>query len=266
MIVFMNKKYLINNFVEFQPSNNLLLCYTEPVRSVVLPLPSARCFTLLLERGDLVPHKEFYPYVWGKDSDQIMPNNLYQNISLLRKALRSIAPDGEAWVVTVPRKGFKLAPSVGVEVKQSEEQEPYPEAPDAMPVITSGKKSSPSDYLSLSLPQLFKLCGYLFLVALAAVCFLVVEQYTYKESRFADNFFFYKSYGFCELNINKIARAPYIHEKFLSFIIQDCSRSPYIYITAYSILPVASIITCEKPISYNKPNCDSFFVTELGEP
>lgn len=262
----MHTQYLINKIVEFQPSKSLLLCHTEPVRSVVLPLPSSRCFTLLLERGDLVTHKEFYPYVWGEDSEQIMPNNLYQNISLLRKALRSITPDGYAWVVTVPRKGFKLAPFVEVEVKRNEEQEYTPEAPGVTPVIQSEKKNPLSDNLPHFLPQLLKLCSYVFLIALAVVCFMVVELYPPKEAEFADNFFFFKNYGLCKLNINKIAREPYIHEKFLPLISQDCSQSPNVYITAYNVLPVVSIITCEKPISYNKPNCDSFFVTEGGEP
>lgn len=261
----MQKKYLINNFVEFQPSNSLLVCHTEPVRRVVLPLPSARCFTLLLERGELVTHKEFYPYVWGNDAAHIMPNNLYQNISLLRKALRSITPGGHTWVVTVPRQGFRLSPSVEVEVKRSEEQELYPEAPDVTRVITSVKKNFPSDYIVQHLTQLFKYCSYLFLVALAIVCYLVVDQYTYKKTEFADNFFLYKSYDLCKVNINKIARPPYLHEKFLPFILQKCSHSPHVYITAYNVLPLASIIICEKPISYNKPNCDSFFVTEGGE-
>lgn len=262
----MQKQYLINNFVEFQPSNNLLICHTEPVRRVVLPLPSARCFTLLLEKGDLVTHKEFYPYVWGEDSDQIMPNNLYQNISLLRKALRSIAPDGHAWVVTIPRKGFKLAPYVKVEVKRNEEPELSLEAPDVTPIIKSVKIPPLSNHLAHSLPQLLKFCSYFSLIALAIVCLMVVKQYTYKKVEFADNFFFFKHYGLCELNINKIAREPYIHEKFLTLISLDCSQSPYVYITAYNVLPVVSIIACEKPISYNKPNCDSFFVTEDREP
>lgn len=260
----MQKQYLINNFVEFQPSNSLLVCHTEPVRSVVLPLPSARCFTLLLEKGDLVTHKEFYPYVWGNNSDQIMPNNLYQNISLLRKALRSITPNGHAWVVTVPRKGFKLAPSVEVEVKQNEEQEPNTEAPEVMRVVTFEKKIPSSNYIAQHLPQLVKFFSYISLVVLAVLCYMTIDHYTYKEE-FADNFFFYKSYGLCELNVNKNTREPYLHEKFLPLFLHKCSHSPYVYITAYKVLPLASIIICEKPISDNKPNCDSLFVTEGGK-
>ncbi|EMH1276893.1 winged helix-turn-helix domain-containing protein [Enterobacter hormaechei] len=261
----MQKKYLINNYIEFQPSNSLLICHIEPLRSVSLPLPSARCFTLLLERGDLVTHNEFYPYVWGNDSDQIMPNNLYQNISLLRKALRSITPDGHAWVVTVPRKGFKLAPFVEVVIKRSDEQESCPTAPDVMQLMTTGKLNIISDYISQSLPHLLKFGSYLFLVSLAVVCFVVIEQYNNKEMEFADQFLFYKSYGLCELNINKKSRTSHFEEKLSPFVLQKCSSSPYVYITAYNASPLSSIIICEKPISYKKPNCDSFFVTEGSE-
>ncbi|MDU6538695.1 MAG: hypothetical protein E6527_13915 [Mixta calida] len=46
--------------------------------------------------------------------------NVYQNLSLRRKALRTISQDGHSRIITVTRKGLKIssAPELGVSINE----------------------------------------------------------------------------------------------------------------------------------------------------
>ncbi|MBV8044708.1 winged helix-turn-helix domain-containing protein [Pluralibacter sp.] len=110
----MSSQILINNII-FDPENNSLVVVSENNRVVKMNQPVSRCLLLLINRfPDAVPQADFFQFVWGNEGEKIPTNALYQNISLLRRALKSASLDLAEVVVTVPRFGFRLSAALTV--------------------------------------------------------------------------------------------------------------------------------------------------------
>ncbi|MTD38543.1 hypothetical protein GIX45_07875 [Erwinia sp. CPCC 100877] len=256
----MRKVFLLNREVEFYPCDNILLNTSIPDRSIVLPSSSARCLQLLLEKKETVTHKEFYLYVWKDNADQIMANNLYQSISLLRKSLRACVNNGHNWIITVPRKGFRLHPEIEVNSISSENKiSPEGNTNDTVKSAVCDKDTSTTSIKTMSFIHraiLFSLP-----VTLIAAYFLVAITPRAARTQFADDLIFYQEYGSCKIYINRTIQNDFSYNKKLfPFVSPDCHHSPYIYITAQNSLPLSSIIACEKEINSKKPNCNSILI------
>lgn len=44
----------------------------------------------------------------------VSANTLYQNISIIRRGLRTVGENEDTLIITVPRKGFQIEPGVNV--------------------------------------------------------------------------------------------------------------------------------------------------------
>lgn len=101
--------YVINEYIEFRAGENQLTLKGQPHVSVKLTCPAAQCLEIMLEQpGNIVPHAELYRRVWEEKGMNIPPNTLYQNVSIIRRALKGIVSDGDKIIMTVPRKGFRI--------------------------------------------------------------------------------------------------------------------------------------------------------------
>lgn len=104
----MNTKYILSDRVMFSPAENKLTPLGPRGSEVILHAPVSRFLLLLLQRhGAIVLQDEIYREVWEKLGQRVAPNTLYQNVSLLRKALK------KAGVVTLtirtyPKAGFSF--------------------------------------------------------------------------------------------------------------------------------------------------------------
>ena len=106
------KKFLINESVYFYPAKQLLESASKDKESVSLNVPASRCLTLLLEKkGEIVTKYDFSQEVWENRGQYTSANTLYQNISLIRKALRSAGISQDV-IHTVPREGFSFLGTV----------------------------------------------------------------------------------------------------------------------------------------------------------
>lgn len=104
----MKQKYLINDIVYFYPANQLLEPVSEDKKSVSLNVPASRCLKLLLEKkGEIVTKYDFSQGVWESRGQYTSINALYQNISLIRKALREVGISQDV-IHTIPREGFSF--------------------------------------------------------------------------------------------------------------------------------------------------------------
>lgn len=104
----MKQKYLINDIVYFYPANQLLEPVSEDKKSVSLNVPASRCLKLLLEKkGEIVTKYDFSQDVWESRGQYTSINALYQNISLIRKALREVGISQDV-IHTIPREGFSF--------------------------------------------------------------------------------------------------------------------------------------------------------------
>lgn len=102
----MTTKFIINGHVIFIPNENRISSEANHSKNIALTTPASRCLLLLLEKQALVSQKELYEFAWGMKSQEVTPNNLYQNISILRKAFNAVCADGKNLIITVPRQGF----------------------------------------------------------------------------------------------------------------------------------------------------------------
>ncbi|QIU88428.1 winged helix-turn-helix domain-containing protein [Yokenella regensburgei] len=181
--------YLINNEVEFRTSNHTLINKNTPEQLTTLPVPASRCFMLLLENKDVVLHADFYKYVWGENAGEITPNNLYQNISLLRKALRNTIKNGNNWIITIPRKGFRIESELLVNTLC--ESEEITESPSSDKEI-----NYKPEYSSISNGKFIEYFrrGYLILIPAIAFGFtsIVIDNFYFATRQITDQFFFIK--------------------------------------------------------------------------
>lgn len=104
----MHKKYVINDRVLFSPDEYKLSPLAVRGTEVILHAPVSRFLHLLLLRnGTIVPQEEIFKEVWEKHGQQVAPNTLYQNISLLRKALKKSGLLTQT-IRTYPKSGFSF--------------------------------------------------------------------------------------------------------------------------------------------------------------
>jgi len=118
----MNNCYIIDNKVRFCPLENKLERLDKEDEAVFINSPASRCFLMLLsQQGKVVTQQTFMDEVWQKRGVFVAPNTYYQNISILRKALKKAGFDNNI-VVTVPRIGLTLARNIDIKVVSAEEK------------------------------------------------------------------------------------------------------------------------------------------------
>ncbi|RKQ41271.1 winged helix-turn-helix domain-containing protein [Enterobacter sp. R1(2018)] len=99
---------VINHTVYFSPRMNMLYPAGDEEAAISLNTPVSRCLALLLEQaGEVVPRKTFYTEVWEKQGLYVTDNTFYQNISILRRALKTAGVRDDV-IQTVPRQGIRF--------------------------------------------------------------------------------------------------------------------------------------------------------------
>ena len=132
------KKYILNDRVMFIPDENKLSPLGARGPEVVLNAPVSRFLVLLLKKnGSVAPQDEILREVWEKHGQVVTLNTLYQNVSLLRKALKKTGMVTSA-VRTHSKVGFSFRGNV-----QVIELDDIPEAGAGIPVISQNVSSLP---------------------------------------------------------------------------------------------------------------------------
>jgi len=107
-----NGTYVINDKVMFSPDTNSLHALDGAANPIFLHTPSSQCLLILLQNNNaVVSQKILFEEVWEKNGTLVSANTLYQNIALLRKALKTLSIDEEI-IKTIPKQGFKLSAQV----------------------------------------------------------------------------------------------------------------------------------------------------------
>lgn len=265
----MEKGFLLNNSVEFWPDKNLLRSlHTTPLEQT-LNVPTTRCLQLMLENRRVVTQEEFYESAWQDSSSEASPNTLYQNISLVRRALKTMLNDDGELVITVTRKGFRLNDNI-----QIEEIFHYDEKPDDIirkSELTLTEENSPkhtpekqkNSGIPPSVTPKKTLIVSLFLVYLIAV--ISVSFYTLKYNFLPDNYFssyqFHRKIGECKFYFNRESEN-YVSQLKLAYAPNlDCQEYPDNYVTFFNHISSASIISCNAHHdSIEKKRCFSWYI------
>jgi DNA-binding winged helix-turn-helix (wHTH) protein len=248
--------YLINKNIEFHPELYQLINRERDGQQFSLPVSASRCLLILLMHKRPVSHQELYEFAWGDQHEEITPNNLYQNISILRRTLKNIDENTSNWINTIPKKGFIFNVSIPTqEIKLASPVE------EALPTIISRPETR--DIKSKSL--LLKLTGKkeklkIFLFAAFFVMVFLLMNLVPQNKSVAESFVFYKKVGACRLYVNDDMQERFIHERILNELAPNCEKFPYVYASAYSIMHSATILACDKPINGVKPHCISLLL------
>lgn len=99
---------LIRGQVVYEPHSHSLYYTNDASSQSSLSIPASLCLLHLLEhQGQLVSSKDLLEAVWKTRGMNVSPNTLYQNLSLLRKALKGFSLD-DGLIKTVPKRGFMI--------------------------------------------------------------------------------------------------------------------------------------------------------------
>ncbi|HAT1613124.1 TPA: hypothetical protein I8Y22_004545, partial [Raoultella planticola] len=290
-----------NNIVEFHPMTRQLRNLINPTQTVVLNSPASRCLLLLIESSDtIVTQQEFMYNVWEKLGLVVSANTYYQNICLLRKGLKEVGFPADP-ITTIPRIGLTLARETQVQViesadvlplanveeqveeqKTDEDERPaHHDTPDSADSdqIDSLRASEPMSGIVASVPDIpavqslnkvdiRKFSKLFFLITVLIFSFLLADFKVilaqFQGSRYFENYTLAVNTDGCHFFLNKEIHNADEKAAALSYGNQfkpDCKKFPWVYISHYTMLPRASVIRCNKPMTH--PNyCISHYFIE----
>ncbi|MGK3223456.1 transcriptional regulator [Enterobacter soli] len=258
--------WIINDNIKFYPDKNKLISVSKPDLSVIITAPAGRCLRLLLESApEVVNQKDFFTYVWAEDGMLVPANTLYQNISIIRRGLRSTGETDETLISTVPRKGFQIASGIKVtrvekndDLSQNEEDFqaqhdefiPAPvKTPTEIPTVKVDKKVGARYSFSLTVLMLLVSLG-----LGVSVSLLPWHQHPAKD--FFNAYTISRTEDGCHfLSQNDDLKKRGNFSKFKNLIVQtglDCKKYPWIYFSSSSTAPALSAFICKEP--YEKPS------------
>ncbi|CNF72168.1 putative transcriptional regulator CadC [Yersinia bercovieri] len=108
----MHTKFIINGKVCFLSDEHRLQPIGEQGSAISLNVPVSRCLLLLLQRqGTVISQSDFVYEVWESKGQFANANTYFQNIHLLRKALKNSGIE-ENIIKTVPKEGIRFTGTV----------------------------------------------------------------------------------------------------------------------------------------------------------
>ncbi|MBK4716860.1 MULTISPECIES: winged helix-turn-helix domain-containing protein [Tenebrionibacter/Tenebrionicola group] len=216
--------FTINGLIVFDSTKNILQhSNSDDEAEIKINQPASRCLFLLIQNsGKVIDQQTLIDEVWRKNGMEVTLNTLYQNISILRKALKSIGLSDNV-IITVPKKGIMLHHALKIERAESFPLNPSVAEASASvtPNVASGqrKRAGLGQYKLLSL------------IALLLTGLISGYVYNMVKVKKADNFQYLASSGGCNIYIKQSRNKNIAHElKKLSGLL-ECNRYPYVYLS-----------------------------------
>ncbi|MFA3760099.1 transcriptional regulator [Yersinia sp. 2466 StPb PI] len=239
----MDKSYIINGNVIFYPGSGIVSSLLTG-NTVKLNAPTAQLLEAFVSRvGMTISQSELYNIAWGEKGSSVTPNTLYQNISLLRKALKDVGVIGES-VTTVRGKGFIFTMATVIENMTDNE------IVKNISLECSDNKTKKKMIIVYSI--------------MMGVCFILILLYFFIKSQ-PGYFVARKSDGFSFSHINEKCFIYYDNSNDMNSIIPDidvflegtlssCQVYPYVYISLSELHSTISLTSCKNEIINNSKN------------
>lgn len=267
-------RYLLNDAIEFDPGMNTLTAFKKSDIVVSLNAPVSRCLQLLIEkRYETVSQQDFYPYVWGESGNMVSVNTLYQNIALLRKALKMFDEQGNQFVMTVPKLGFSLSVQVSVVEMANNEEEHVCDTVIPSSAAVQIESVVPTRVANMPAPPAYKenlrsaiahpLLKKILWPALPALLFIVmsVQIALWGLPHVELSNVIYKSMptvSGCKIFSSNIAIQPEAINEMINEKLINCSLEPWLYIIASAENTHLTMLSCQYPLeSSSPPKCRS---------
>lgn len=250
----MDKNFIVNGNVIFSPNSGAVSSLLTGT-TVKLNAPTAQLLEAFVTRaGIVISQRELYKIAWGEKGANVTPNTLYQNISLLRKALNDVGISGES-VTTVRGKGFMFTVSAITEnINENDIKEE---------VLFHIEDNNPKKKIII---RIFLIAASLIITTL--LLFYVSSKFT-NTVKNSDEFIFSHSVNNCFIyyekgsDINSIASEI---ENFLSSSQSSCQTHPYHYFSFSQIHSTVSLIACkDKIMKGHKNSCRTELFYSLNQ-
>lgn len=249
----MSNIYCIDD-VLFYPEQRLLASRTDGENRIVLTTPASQCLEILIaQQPDIVSHEIFFREVWERRGMQIPHNTLYQNISQIRKALKSLSASKRNYITTVPRLGFKLTATI---LTIDNGDLPHGEAveiikDDAL-INAEISESATNDGGSKKLSIVISFGLAILLIITALFFFLILKYQRIPQINFS-NYVFLEKKAQCEFYANKDFKKNSTSIDYIRKEKNRCNLFPYIYITAPPGAATISAMSCDKSLNNEIP-------------
>ncbi|EKN4180580.1 winged helix-turn-helix domain-containing protein [Yersinia enterocolitica] len=116
----MTNRYFIDSAAVFYPAEKSIISSINGNR-IKLNAPTSQLLeTFIQNEGVTISQSDLYTIVWGDNGAYVTPNTLYQNISLLRKALKNSGVAGGS-LTTIRGKGFLFSAPTVFETKNNDD-------------------------------------------------------------------------------------------------------------------------------------------------
>lgn len=115
--------FIFNDRFCFNPFERKISSITDDDnhREVNINAPASRCLLLLLKnRNDVISREYFLEQVWINHGVFVSLNTYYQNISILRKALKKVGLT-EEFILTIPHRGLTLSQNIKIKKQNKNE-------------------------------------------------------------------------------------------------------------------------------------------------
>ncbi|SQI34151.1 Transcriptional regulatory protein, C terminal [Leminorella richardii] len=219
---------------------------------VVLNTSTNRCLLLLLQRqGVVVTQKEFFKVVWGNRGQYITANTLYQNISLLRKALKTTGVERDI-IQTIPKEGVCFSGKV-TQLEDNDESDNK----ISTDILEEKENNNINDNL-FSIPSSFKIKNIIVLV-LSFIFIYFSYMFYINRLNYSNYFYEYKEIGVinqCKI-FSKNSGILKLNDEYIDFVKGkniNCTDGQAVYISANNEKSRVFIQICDGSI-INTTSC-----------
>lgn len=232
--------YIIDEIVKYNPETHELMVIHKDEVPLVLSVPASRCFLfLLLNQGRIITQSELFHEGWEKYGIDVSMQTLYQNIYIIRRALKIAGIDREV-ISTIPKKGIMIPDSINV-----------------VSIVVKKESLKTTDDVSAFNHIFYK--KYIIIPALIFPSIIVLFVYFFLFYQSYDRFekyIFQDEYSGCKL-YDKVNDSKN-HDKLISFFRKNkisCDVYKHIYVGYYKDYSNVVMLRCDKMIKSN--NLDS---------
>lgn len=275
--------WIINDNIEFRPDSKKLISLTNPELNVVLTTPASRCLLLLLNASpEVVLQQTFFKQVWEDEGMLVPANTLYQNISIIRRGLRSVGETDRTLVATVPRKGFQIDKNVKItriaahneaeetpDTLRGEEELDVEYTPDAAPEPAVNDVAPPvvkhAESKKMSRPLSMLLMVVAFIIGVVGVHF--AWHFTDTKPFFADYTYVEEDNGCHFYTHDDGLGGTKSYEKIKALILStglSCKKYPWVYFPVSKTSPGLSVFVCRiNYVTTTTPGCITLSFREV---
>lgn len=205
----MVKRFIIADEILFNPQENTLSNVGNLAGTISLNVPTAKCLELLLTQKGVVTHQELYDKGWGTAAQEPLPNTLYQNILLIRQALRKVSDKEREFIITVPRKGFVFNENIKISILDIEENDISPLSKITHDEKGDAGKEHSATHRRIKFTSMYRKLPARINITMLLLSFLLVSFSLYllfglkSDYDFDDNFLYFNDIDSCKVYVRK---------------------------------------------------------------